>query len=161
MISRTAMRAAAAVVCSAVLLSACVSSSSGRKRATPSPSPSPSEVALGTPVSTNAGNTVTVHAFERLDAKASSARSAVVAADIEACASQSSATAVTRSLFIVETADKKTWPSVKDVKTPALSASLIPPNQCARGWVTFDIPKKSAPQFVVLNSSTVAKWRVS
>jgi hypothetical protein len=150
----------ASVLVTSALLGSCVSSSGGTSRTTPTPSISVSVVAMGTKTQTRAGNDVTVHSFtSSVGATPASAKTTLVAADIDVCATNHP-TAVSRTLFFVETADKVLHPAVADVKKPALRAGIVDVNTCTRGWVTFRVPKGKKQTFVVLLSSTIIKWQI-
>lgn len=45
-------------------------------------------------------------------------------------------------------------------KEPALRATKLAAGQCARGWVTFEIPEGAKPQYVIFNSSKVVAWQI-
>lgn len=49
------------------------------------------------------------------------------------------------------------------VVEPQLGASPLGPNDCIRGWVSFEVPSGSTPRHVVYNEVTSggAKWRVA
>jgi len=152
-------RLKASMLVLAILLGACVSSSTGTSRSTPTPSISVSVVAMGTKAQTRAGNDVTVSSYQTLGSQSSSSVNVLVAAHVEVCAT-THATAVSRTLFFVQTGDRTLHPSVADVKKPALRAGLINTHQCRSGWVTFSVPRAKKKTFVVLVSSTAIKWQI-
>jgi hypothetical protein len=154
---------ASAVLCCALFLAGCVSSSSGRSRSTLTPSAAATIVDIGKAAETRAGNTVAVDSYRSpLDSKNTTTGFVLVAAHIFACASADAPvqTGAAHALFRIETSKGTLWPAVADVKKPPLPTSLIPPGHCARGWVTFKVPKDQTPRFVVLTSSTIVKWRI-
>jgi hypothetical protein len=145
---------------------ACVKTTTSTPLGSPSVTPSLQEeiVAMGQEAQTKAGNRVTVFTYvPRVQTSRSAGPDMIFsAADIKACAGTHATqqTGVSRSQFAVETSDQTGWASVDPVKTPALAATTLKPGQCVRGWITFRVPTAEHPQYVVLLSSNVVKWRI-
>ena len=160
--ARRRHRTALCAVALLASLAACVSST---PKSEPSSSPSfqAKIVPMGTKVETAAGNTVVAYSFVSPVGKAPSADKLYVAADLQACGGANASrapTGVQRTLFGVETPDGTVWQSVGAVKNPGLKPALLRPNTCARGWVTFLVPKAPKPLYVVFFSTTLVKWKI-
>ena len=140
-------------------LAACVKTTAGNQ---PSPTVQATTVAMGTRIETPAGNSVIVYSFLRSVGKAPGTNMVYAAADIKACGGPhaTSVTAVVRTLFDIETPDAHAWPSVPAVKKPELKPTLLAPNKCEAGWVTFIIPQTPKPVYVVFDSSGLVKWKI-
>ena len=117
---------------------------------------------VGETITTKEDNLVTVHSFEApLGARHPDPTKIYAAADIEACAGKSSHDAgVAPGFFRVELRNRTQWPPVQPVKQPALQPTELAPGRCARGWVSFSLPRTIEPVLVTLRSSTNAAWRL-
>lgn len=148
-----------------ILCTSCAKSQGGVTPPTASASLQETIVAIGQRATTRAGNLVTVFSYASpvQGARAPAAGMIFSAADIQACAGPhaSVGTVVSRSQFALETPDQTGWASVDAVKTPALQQTSLNKGQCARGWITFQLPVDKKPQYVVLISSNIVKWKIS
>lgn len=159
----TLPRAAAIVLLLASLAAACVKSTAP---SAPSASASVNEVLvdIGQQATTGAGNIVTVYSYVSPVSSTRSAGAGMIfsAADVKACGGPhaDARTGVSRVQFALETPDQTGWPSVDPVKAPALRATTLGPNKCERGWITFRLPANQKPQYLVLLSSNLVKWRI-
>jgi len=141
----------------------CVNSSAP---SAPTASASVSEVLvdIGQQATTGAGNLVTVFSYVSPVSSTRSAGAGMIfsAADVQACGGPHAdpRTGVSRSQFALQTPDQTGWPSVDPVKTPALKNATLGPNKCERGWITFRLPANQKPQYLVLLSSNLVKWRI-
>lgn len=117
---------------------------------------------IGEPITTKDGNVVTVHSLQwPLDVANPENGKVYSAADIEACAAQDPKVdaGVAPGFFRVELTNKTSWQPVQPVKEPALQPTKLAPGRCARGWVSFSLPKNISPLLVTLRTSTNAAWR--
>ncbi len=62
--------------------------------------------------------------------------------------------------FTLEMADKTVRDAGLGVKKPDLRGGELPPGGCLDGWVTFVIPEKSQPAYVVYDGSEQLKWAI-
>ena len=62
--------------------------------------------------------------------------------------------------FILEMADKTVHEAGPGVKKPDLRGGEVPAGGCLDGWVTFVIPEKSQPAFVVYDGSEQLRWQI-
>ena len=118
---------------------------------------------IGDPITTKDGNVVTVHTFDYLnEARPSDESKVYAAADVEACASQTpeGKVGVAPQLFRVALQSKAEAVAGDPVRQPALQTTELQPGQCARGWVSFTLPKNDPAIGVALRSqSTNALWK--
>jgi hypothetical protein len=135
----------------------------------PGPEPTTTIVAgiivatVGQTVTTREGNRVTLHSFEYpVAADHPDPSRLYAAADLEACAGAAAEqdVGVAPGMFRVELADKTPWPPVQPAKQPALQPTELAPGRCARGWVTFSLPKNVSPLLVTMRTSTDVAWRL-
>lgn len=160
-------RLAPLVLVSLSMLGAACVKSQGGAAPTPTASASIQETiaTIGQRATTGAGNVVTVYSYVSPVHGARSPKAGMIfsAVDIQACAGPHAApgTSVSRSQFALETPDQIGWASVDPVKTPPLANTTLKPNQCVRGWITFQLPPDEKPRYVVLLSSNIVKWQIS
>jgi hypothetical protein len=62
--------------------------------------------------------------------------------------------------FTLEMADKTVHEAGAGVKKPDLRSGVVPAGGCLDGWVTFVIPEKSQPAFVVYDGSEQLRWQI-
>ena len=156
----------AIIVILALALTACGLGGNG---ATPTPNPSTSATIrlqifkLGARANTAKG-TVTVHAYDPSVPPTSSVKPAeglrFVAIDVEGCAGQKADenTGVDPLLFYLQIKAEPYYPVDQVVKEPALHKTVLAPGGCARGWVTFQIPIDSKPQYALFRSTARIAW---
>jgi hypothetical protein len=46
-------------------------------------------------------------------------------------------------------------------RQPALTATSVAPGECARGWLTFDVPAGQTPRYLVFSSSSTIYWALT
>lgn len=161
-------RSSIALFAGAILLTSCGSGGSPQGGGTKSPSPKPTDiivVPLGRRQTTAKGSVV-VYAYDRTVAATASRQPAVqgdifIAFDIEGCAGPNADknTGVTPGLFYLQIGPYAYNP-VDPVQQPALHDTVLAPNRCARGWVTFEIPKAEKPQFILFRGNPRTAWRL-
>ena len=163
---RVLLRRPAITLVVALALAACGSGGNG---ATPTPNPSTSATIhlqvfkLGARANTAKG-TVTVHAYDPSVPATSSVKPAeglrFVAIDVEGCAGQNADenTGIDPLLFYLQIKTEPYYPVDQVVREPALHKTVLAPGGCARGWVTFQIPIGSKPQYALFRSSARIAW---
>lgn len=62
--------------------------------------------------------------------------------------------------FLLEMTDHSFANSTLPIKRPQLDGGEVPAGGCLEGWVTFTIPKKAKPAFVLYDGSNRLKWRI-
>jgi hypothetical protein len=62
--------------------------------------------------------------------------------------------------FTLEMSDKTAHAAGPGVKKPDLRSGEVPAGGCLEGWVTFVIPEKSQPAFVLYDGSEPLKWKI-
>jgi len=131
---------------------------------TPATTPSQASVTkLGTRVDTAQGNVV-VYTYESpvSPAGATPAPGDVFAdIDAEGCAGANAGpnTGIGPQAFYLQIGQSAYHP-VGTSKEPALRPTRLAAGQCARGWVTFEIPDGAKPQYAIFNSSKVVAWQI-
>ncbi len=125
--------------------------------------PEASVAKLGDRVDTAQGN-VTVYAYENPAVPpGATPHPGNVFADIDAegCAGPSAGpnTGIGPQFFYLQIGQSAYHP-VGTAKEPALRATKLASGQCARGWVTFEIPQGAKPQYAIFNSSKVIAWQL-
>ena len=122
-----------------------------------------SVVKLGDRVDTAQGN-VNVYAYEDpVSPPGATPHPGNVFADIDAegCAGPNAGpnTGIGPQFFYLQV-DQSAYHPVGTSKEPALRATRLAPGQCARGWVTFELPQGAKPQYAIFNSSKVIAWQL-
>jgi hypothetical protein len=122
-----------------------------------------SENPIGTEVRTEAGNTVVVYAYEgRTTAGPSSPPPGKVfaAADVGGCAGPEGVELGLNPFdFELQMPDNtRLQPSYSGSKEPRLRSSPLPPGECIRGWITFEVPQATKAKAIIFNGSSVVKW---
>ena len=149
------------------LLSGCGSDSGSTATPTPAASSTPATgeiVPMGMSVDTTKGHVV-VYSYTPLTAVAGGPTPApgdtFGAADIEACAGPNADanTGISTVRFHLQIG-KFTLRPTTPIKQPALVDAVLAPNQCARGWLTFELPQGSKPGFIIFQSTKVIGWRI-
>lgn len=165
--SRTRAAAAAVVGLAALGLAAC--GSDGAASTVPTPTATVpttgTVVPMGMAVDTSKGS-VTVHT---LDVPAGPGDEGTpfpgdvfAAADVEACAGSKadSTTGITPTAFHLEIGHFTAHPATAAAKEPALATTPLKAGQCARGWITFEVPQGAKVAYVIFTGSKVVAWRV-
>ena len=130
----------------------------------------PTDSTIGQSVTTEQGNTVTVHQYESPVAYAESGF-VIAAADVEACAAAHPAASVTTKVVVKPGVSPRLFrlqlgdgtvvePLAAGVKQPVLPEELLPAGSCRRGWVSFHVPATAKGAFVILQSLSSIRWRV-
>lgn len=129
---------------------------------TTSTSPPGPPLRIGDDGTTRDGNTVRVLTYQQpvagtvLEAGAGDEFAAVEA---EICAGRRAAPRVSPDSFKVELSDgSRRGRSYFGPKEPELADTSLPSGQCARGWISFEVPEGKRPAFVVFQGSTVLRW---
>lgn len=83
------------------------------------------------------------------------------AAEVKACSGRNEkGLSFAPGYFLLEMADKTVADPTLGIKRPELRAAEVPAGGCSSGWVTFTIPEKAEPAFVVYDGSERLKWRI-
>ena len=151
----------------ATLLSACASTK-GEPVASPTASRSlkTTDLTIGETLTTERGNRITVHAFEA-PARTSATPPpdhTFVAADVEACAGPNpdANTGVGPQLFLAATETGDGYPGLSSgVRLPALQQTMLSPNGCVRGWVSFRVPDAQRTRTIFMVSTEIGRWRIT
>lgn len=155
---------ATGVICSAALLAAgCGGSQGSTTRDVSATRPLPRVLTtVGKSVTTANGNAVTVTTYAPPPATAvNGGTTGAAAAHITAC-SGSRETQVDPRVFRVLFADRQVVDAdtVNPQRAPSLHLTVLAPRRCTDGWVTFDIPTGSTPEYVVMTGSSLVGWRI-
>ena len=125
-----------------------------------------SSLVVGETASTDAGNEITVRSYEYVpptDIWQPEPGFEYNAADVEACASPSTEGSVdlNPAAFNLQMPDNTRLETDVGVKEPSLDFTTLPPGDCVRGFVTFQVPQSETPAyFLFAGSSTIIKWAV-
>jgi len=122
---------------------------------------------VGDTVDTRQDLKITLHDW-KLPAQGSStydtppAGSKFGAADVEACA-RTKATSINPFRFTVQMADNRRIEHGIGGPRPSLNHTELQPDECVRGWVTFDVPDTGTPTYLVFTpySGPGTKWSLS
>jgi uncharacterized protein DUF4352 len=146
-------------------LGACATSTSGTGR--PSPSTSASVhltiYRLGAQAKSAKG-TVTIHGYDGAVPPSNNVVPAsgdrFVAIDVEGCAGTNADenTGIEPLLFYLQLRSQPIYPIDQVVKEPALHKTSLAPGRCARGWVTFQVPMGSKPEYAFFRSLSRIAW---
>ena len=107
-----------------------------------------------------AKGTVVVHTYEPSVPATASVKPEdglrFVAIDVEGCAGKNADenTGIDPLLFYVQIESQPYYPVDQVVRKPALHKTLLAPERCARGWVTYQIPEAGKPQYAFFRSAT-------
>jgi hypothetical protein len=83
------------------------------------------------------------------------------AAEVKACSGpKEKGLSFAPGYFLLEMADKTVADPTLGIKRPELRAGEVPAGGCLSGWVTFTIPEKAEPAFVLYDGSERLKWRI-
>lgn len=121
---------------------------------------------MGETASTDVGNDITVHSYEYVpptDIWQPEPGFEYNAADIEACASPDLKGSADFNPFDfgLQMPDNTRLQPHVGVKEPALNLTTLPPGDCVRGYVTFQVPQGGTPAYVIFSArSTIIKWAV-
>lgn len=81
------------------------------------------------------------------------------AVEVEICAGRRGAPRVTPDGFSVELPDgTRRGRSRFGPREPALAEANLGPDECVRGWVSFEVPANERPVHVVFSGSSVVRW---
>jgi hypothetical protein len=156
-----------------LVLNGCETETSGPiDTGTPATNQSPAaptrDFAFGEKSQTQAGNIVTIHAFET-DVKSGNQFSQpeegnmYAAIDVEACAGptpEKGSMSVNPLDFSLQMPDNTRIRESEHVKEPDLQVTDLPPNECVRGWNTYEVPAGQKPAFVIYEGTSILKFRV-
>ena len=126
------------------------------------------EYALGESVRSVVGNTTTVHAYEPFEVEGCpqclpDAGMQFVSIDVEFCAGEQQTTS-TPVIFHLEMADKTRYDfgSAGYPRKPEFPIEgTVPPNECVRGWISYQAPQNETPVYVLFDSSSLIRWRIT
>ena len=156
-----AMVLAAAAACAVCACGGTVTSTT----VAPATPPSGEIVPMGMRVDTTKGYVI-VHTYEPLPTPTTGVTPApgdsFGAADIEACAGPNAdaSTGVSTVRFHLQIG-KFTVRATTSVMKPALTDTVLAPNHCVRGWLTFEIPAGSKPAYVIFQTTKVIGWQIT
>lgn len=86
-----------------------------------------------------------------------------VSVDVEFCAGEEPTTSAPK-IFHLEMADKtrSDFGSAGYPRKPEFPfQDTVPPNECVRGWISFQAPQYESPECVLFDSFSLIKWRVT
>jgi len=146
-------------------LAGCASSTSGIQQPNPTASASIrlTIYRLGA-TAKSAKGTVTIHAY---DGSVQPSNGVVpesgdrfVAIDVEGCAGKNADqnTGIEPLLFYLQLRTEPIYPIDQVVKEPALHKTVLAPGGCARGWITFQVPISSKPEYAFFRSLSRIAW---
>jgi hypothetical protein len=148
----------------AVGLTGCASNDTA---GTPNPSPSGSLriqfFKLGARTETAKG-TVAIHAYDPAVEPPPNIRARdgfrFVAIDVEGCAGPNADanTGIDPAFFYLQLKAEPYYPTSPGVREPILHNTVLAPGGCARGWVSFEVPESSKPQYAFFRSSKRIAW---
>lgn len=121
---------------------------------------------MGETAATSAGNEITVRSYEYVpptDIWQPEPGFEYAAADIEACASPDLEGSVdlNPAAFNLQMPDNTRVETDVGVKEPSLDFTTLPPGDCVRGFVTFQVPQGETPTYLIFTgSSSIIKWAV-
>jgi hypothetical protein len=156
------------IILAAVLIAAlggCASDTSGTGRPNPSTSKSVQLTIyrLGAKAKTTKGS-VTIHGYDGAVPPSNNVVPAsgnrFVAIDVEGCAGAEADqdTGIEPLLFYLQLKSQPIYPIDQIVKEPALHKTALAPGRCARGWVTFQVPSESKPEYAFFRSLSRIAW---
>ena len=136
--------------------------------------PQPEQFVVGDRVETSEGNFIQVYAYEQPvtpENEFITPRDGYefAAIDVEACAGPSPDTTGTRSInpfeFVAHMPDNTRQEADIPAREPALNHTNLPnPGDCARGWVTFQIPAGVRPVYVerggMFGGGDTIRWNI-
>ena len=125
----------------------------------------PSELTVGDTAVTAAGNEITVYSYESVpptDVWQPEPGSEFAVIDVEGCADPHSEAAAGLNPFDfgLQMPDNTRLQPDVGVKEPPLNDTTLPPGDCVRGYVTFQVPEGEPPKNVVYTASSIIKWAV-
>ena len=111
-------------------------------------------VKLPKTLKTPTGNFITLYAVKTAGGHAS--------ADIKVCTSPHTpaGTMVIPSFYSLRLSNGSSVPPGAAVKTPALVMTPLGPLKCARGWLSFAVPKRASPAALVYTYGTPIVWQL-
>lgn len=126
------------------------------------------EYPLGESVRSAIGNTTTVHSYEPFEVEGCpqcrpDAGMQFVSVDVEFCAGEEPTTSAPE-IFHLEMADKTRYDfgSAGYPRKPEFPfQGTVPPNECVRGWISFQAPQNESPKYVLFDSSSLIRWRIT
>jgi hypothetical protein len=83
-----------------------------------------------------------------------------VAIDAEGCAGKNADenTGIDPVNFYLQIKSEPYYPIDQVVREPALHKTVLAPGGCARGWITFQVPIGSKPQYAVFRGTARIAW---
>lgn len=141
-----------------------------KSKTTVTPTPKTSGIyvlSLGRRQNTNKGNVI-VYTYDRSvpatkDRQPSVEGDIFIAFDIEGCAGPNADqnTGITAGLFYLQIDPKHPpYAPVDPVRQPALHDTALAPGRCARGWVTFEVPKDLKPAYILFRGPPRTAWHL-
>ncbi len=120
---------------------------------------------VGDTAVTQAGNEITVHSYERVppdDTFQPEPGFEFAAADVEGCAAEDieGSAGLNPLDFALQMPDNTRLQADIGVKEPPLNDTTLPPGDCVRGFVTFQVPEGQKPTNVIYTASSIIKWAV-
>ncbi|MGH9023417.1 MAG: hypothetical protein ACRDV9_10025 [Acidimicrobiia bacterium] len=120
---------------------------------------------IGQRVDVGEGGSITVHALQLSAPGVKSARANAgnrfVAVDAEGCTGPKEVgLSFAPDYFELEIPGQANMAPAGDVKRPAFVASVLSFGQCARGWITYEVPRAITPRSVVYEGARTIRWEV-
>lgn len=139
---------------------------SAASRSGSSTTPSAPEVSpplVGQRVDVGEGGSIAVHALQLnvpgVKSVRPSAGSRFVAVDAEGCTGPKEVgLSFAPDYFKLELPGQGSVAPAADVKRPAFVASVLSFGQCARGWITYEVPRATSPRSVVYEGAQTMRW---
>jgi hypothetical protein len=110
-------------------------------------------------MTTPTGNFITLYAFDKPTAKLH-----VANADVSICASAHTPAGTEAIPFFFTlglTNGSSVRVSLAAAKSPALKTTPLGPKQCARGWISFAVPKGAHASALLYTYGKPIKWKLS
>lgn len=123
------------------------------------------DLVVGDTALTESGNQITVHSFEDVpptDVWQPEPGFEFVAADVEGCANVNAESAASLNPydFQLQMPDNTRLDSDVGVREPPLNDTTLPPGECVRGYVTYQVPEGETPTDVIFTGSSIIEWAV-
>lgn len=123
------------------------------------------DLLVGDTAVTAAGNEITVHSYEYVppsDIWQPEPGFRFAAIDVEGCAAPDleGSAGLNPFDFSLQMPDNTRLETDIGVKEPTLNDTTLPPGDCVRGWVTYQVPEGQTPTSVIFTASSIIKWAV-